>query len=224
MSAGFVPYKREERNAFALLLRFYPAVVTIVVAFILSGVLVKRLESRLRPVLLDVAQAQVQNTVTVVMEQAVLEQLEQHTFRYSDLVNVERAQDGTVTAITTDMTAMNQLRGTVMDALLMEIAHIDEGAISIPLGSLADSELLWGRGPSIKVRSFTVGTVQAEFESEFASAGINQTLHKIWLRLCVPVTILLPGTRAEVTTQTRLCVAETVIVGKVPSYVQKAYG
>ena len=87
-----------------------------------------------------------------------------------------------------------------------------------------DSELLWGRGPTIKVRSFTVGSVTAEFESEFSTAGVNQTLHKIWLSVCVPTTILLPGQQIEVAVETKLCVAETVIVGKVPSYVQKAYG
>ena len=53
---------------------------------------------------------------------------------------------------------------------------------------------------------------------------VNQTLHKIWLSVCVPTTILLPGQQIEVAVQTKLCVAATVIVGKVPSYVQKAYG
>ena len=67
----------------------------------------------------------------------------------------------------------------------------------------------------------TVGTVRAEFDSQFTSAGVNQTLHRIWMEVTVPMTLLLPGGRVEVTVETRLCVAETVIIGQVPdTYLQ----
>ena len=202
----------------------HPAILTFSVGIILSCALIGVLEDRLRPVLLTAARMQTQNTVTAIAEQAIMSELERQAIQYLDLVHVERDSDGSITAITTDMTAMNQLRGTLVDVLLEHVSVIDEEAIAIPVGSLIDSELIWGRGPTIKVRSFTIGTVSAEFKSEFISAGINQTLHKIWLDLSVPTAILLPGTQLEVSVDTMLCVAETVIVGKVPSYLQKAYG
>ena len=202
----------------------YPAALTFIVAAALACSLVAVLEEHLRPVLLTAAQTQTKNSVTAVLEQAILSELERQKIGYSDLIQVERGADGTITAITTDAVQMNRLRSALMDELLSSVSKIDETAISVPLGSLVDSELLWGRGPTIKVRSFTVGSVTAEFESEFSTAGVNQTLHKIWLSVCVPTTILLPGQQIEVAVETKLCVAETVIVGKVPSYVQKAYG
>ena len=39
----------------------------------------------------------------------------------------------------------------------------------------------------------TVGTVRAEFNSQLTSAGVNQTLHRIWMEVDVPMTLLLPG-------------------------------
>ena len=62
----------------------------------------------------------------------------------------------------------------------------------------------------------TVGTVDGEFFSEFTSAGVNQTLHRICLKLTVPLTLMLPGGAVETVSETELCVAETVIVGQVP--------
>lgn len=236
MSAGRMRRKRRARRYLhrrrkptdwawrELFWEFHPAVLTLMVAVLVSGVLIRGLETRLRPVLLTVAQVQTKNAVTVVLEEAIMAELERQALGYDDLVTVERAQDGTITAITTNMAAMNRLRSTLVDALLPTVEEIDEEAIAIPLGSLVESEILWGRGPTIKVQAFTVGTVTAEFESEFTSAGVNQTLHKIWLALCVPTTVLLPGTQMEIAVDTRLCVAETVIVGKVPSYIQRAYG
>ena len=67
----------------------------------------------------------------------------------------------------------------------------------------------------------SIGTVQAEFDSQLTSAGVNQTLHRIWLEVSVPMDLLLPGGEVETALHTRLCVAETVIVGQVPdTYLQ----
>ena len=61
-----------------------------------------------------------------------------------------------------------------------------------------------------------VGTVEASFDSEFDSAGVNQPRHRIWLELQVPVQVMLPGGMLETTVVTRLLAAETIIVGQVP--------
>ncbi len=235
MSAGFRrqrgkrnrPQRRKaDRHAAwpELFWRIHPPLLTLIIALSVASVLIGGIEGRLRPVLLTAARIQTKNTVTEVMEASILAQLEENSPQYSDLVWIERSEQGAVTAITTDMAAMNRLRVALMDALLASVSAIDEEAISIPVGTLIESELLWGRGPAIRVRSFAVGSVQAEFESEFLSAGVNQTLHKIWLELSVPMTVLLPGTQLDVAVDTRLCVAETVIVGEVPSYIQRTYG
>ena len=202
----------------------YPAFVTVVVACLLSLVLISALENRLRPVLLTAAKMHTQSMITAVAEEAILAELEYRGLEYADLVRVERNEIGMITAIVTDMAAMNRLRSTLLDVMLEHVSRIDEEAIAIPLGSLIDSELVWGKGPTIKVRSFTIGTASAEFRSEFSSAGVNQTLHKIWLDLSIPTAVLLPGTQLDVNVDTMLCIAETVIVGSVPSYVQRAVG
>ena len=106
-------------------------------------------------------------------------------------------------------------------AILEALGEVDVSDIQVPLGSLFDLEPLWAKGPSLKAKAMTVGTVRAEFDSQLASAGVNQTLHRIWMEVDVPMTLLLPGGAVEVTVSTRLCVAETVIVGKVPdTYLQ----
>ena len=89
------------------------------------------------------------------------------------------------------------------------------------MGSLLDLDVLWGLGPSLKVHAMAVGTADARFSSSFSEAGVNQTLHRIELELTVPMTLLLPGGPVETESVTRLCVAETVIVGRVPdAYLQ----
>ena len=214
--AGRSPARRRTRQG-----RAHPILLTLAVGLGLAVLVIGALEARLRPTVAQVARTQAQNQITALLEQAVMEDLAQRQVGYADFVTIQRDGAGAVTALTTDMAAMNRLRAQLISQVLLVLDGVDVSLIQVPLGSLVDSELVWARGPSIRARAMTVGTVSAEFESEFSSAGVNQTLHRIWLELSVPLTVLLPGSRVEVPVDTRLCVAETIIVGQVPdTYLQ----
>lgn len=196
--------------------RVREVLLTLLVAVCAAAVLIMGVEMRLRPLAAAAAQTQAVNALNRLIEQAVLADLEQRPVGYRDLVHIERDSTGAITALTTDMAALNRLRGQLLESVLDALEGFRVTEIQIPLGSLLDLDVLWGRGPAVKLRSMSVGTASAEFQSEFADAGVNQTLHRIWLEVCVPLKLALPGTRTETQVQTSLCVAETVIVGKVP--------
>ena len=162
------------------------------------------------------AQAQAQNAIAGVIEHAIWEQLGEEEITYSDLVTIQRDSAGTITALTTNTAAMNQLRAELIGVVLEALDGVDVSQIQIPLGSLVDLDLLWGLGPTMKVHAMTVGTVEGEFQSQFSSAGVNQTLHKIDMELAVPLTLMLPGGAVEAVCETQIPIAETVIVGQVP--------
>lgn len=198
-----------------------PLLVTLGVGLLTAFLLISLAERKLQPVLTAAAQAQTRNKMTAVLEQAVMDDLAGREVGYGDLVTIQRDESGTITALTTDMAKLNLLRGELISAALEAVDGVDISELEIPLGSLFDSEILWARGPSIQVRTLSVGTVSAEFDSRFSSAGVNQTQHRVWLDLSVPITLLLPVGAVEVPVDTRLCIAETVIVGQVPdTYLQ----
>ena len=190
--------------------------LTLLVGFAVAAASIAVLGVRLRPLAAAAAQAQAENAVNRLVEKAVLGDLKQRPVGYQDFIVIERDNSGAITALTTDMAAMNQLRGVLLERVLDALEGITVSDIHIPLGSLLGFDVLWARGPTIKVHSMSVGTVSAEFESEFTDAGVNQTLHRIWLEVCVPLKLILPGGRVDTQVETRLCVAETVIVGQVP--------
>ena len=202
-------------------LRIPPALITLAVALLVAASVIALLEAKLRPVVAEIASAQAQNTMTAVVEGAVTADLAARNVSYADFITIQRDGGGAITALTTDMARMNLLRAELTAAILESIAGVDVSDIEVPLGSLFDLEPLWAKGPSLRARAMTVGTVRTEFDSQFTSAGVNQTLHRIWLEVDVPMTLLLPGGEVETALHTRLCVAETVIVGKVPdTYLQ----
>jgi sporulation protein YunB len=179
------------------------------------------LEGKLRPLLTVAAQTQTQNTITALLEQTVVEDLAARQVGYNDFVTIQRDEAGNITALTTDMAAMNLLRAELVSAVLQAVDGFEISTVEVPLGSLFPTELFWARGPAFRARTMRTGTISAEFQSQFTDAGVNQTRHSIWLELSVPMTVLLAGASVQTTVNTRLCVAETVIVGQVPdTYLQ----
>jgi len=198
-----------------------PVFITLAVALLVAAGIIALLEAKLRPVVAEIAAAQAQNTMTAVVEGAVTADLAARQVSYGDFVSIQRDEGGAITALTTDMANMNLLRAELTSAILEALDGVDVSVIQVPLGSLFDLEPLWAKGPALKVQAMTVGTVRAEFDSQLSSAGVNQTLHRIWMEVEVPMTLLLPGGAVETSLHTRLCVAETVIVGQVPdTYLQ----
>ena len=206
-------------------LKIPPTLITMAVALVVAGSIIALLETKLRPVVAEIASAQAQNTMTAVVENAVTADLAARQVSYGDFVAIQRDEGGAITALTTDMAGMNLLRAELTAAILDALEGVDVSDVQVPLGSLFDLEPLWAKGPAIKAKSMTVGTVRTEFDSQLTSAGVNQTLHRIWLEVDIPMKLLLPGGEVETHLHTRLCVAETVIVGQVPdTYLQLETG
>lgn len=211
MSAGPWRLKLERR-----LRRGLPSwVLTWLVAAAVMCAAVRLTECALRPVLAAAARYQVRSQVTAAVEQWAARDLQERGVDYSDFVAITRNEAGEITALSADMARLNLLRAE-LSAHLLERLEDSQLELTIPVGSLLPLEPTWARGPELHLRALALGTASAEFESEFTSAGINQTRHRLWLELSVPVTVLLPGGGEELTVDSRLCVAETVIVGQVP--------
>lgn len=79
------------------------------------------------------------------------------------------------------------------------------------------SKLLAGMGPKVAVKFLDTGTVETTVRSEFKSAGINQTIHRIYLDVTCNVSVLTPYRTTDTSIKNEIMIAENVIVGTVPS-------
>lgn len=65
------------------------------------------------------------------------------------LLQVERNDQGEVTAVQTDMAQMNQVRARITQELAGLLRQYTQQGISIPAGTLTGSQILTGRGPRV---------------------------------------------------------------------------
>ena len=170
--------------------------------------------AQMRPLLGSLATTRVSNAVNRIVYQAVNEAIDSGQIAYEQLVSYEKDNEGRITMVRSNMAAFNRLQSQILNLILGRIDQVSARELSIPVGSLTGSPLLAGRGPRISVRMESVGSSSARFENQFESAGINQTKHRIVLRIDVYVSILLPGYSTVTQVTNEITVAETVIVGE----------
>lgn len=167
------------------------------------------------PTILDIAVVRVQSESTRAINEAVLSVFESGV-SYSDLVTIEKNTDNEVVLLTANSVLSNSLARNTSLLVQAKINKLFENSIEIPIGTLSGVPLLNEMGPTVCIAVSPVGSVSCSFVSEFASAGINQTLHRIYLNVNSRVDLIVPTLHHTVDICTPILICETVIVGKVP--------
>jgi sporulation protein YunB len=189
---------------------------------ILFGVLfacliIAYLSSLYEPVLEQIALTQTQNAVSNAINDSVSQEISDDKVTYDSLITLEKNESGQVTALQSNMAAINTLRTDLLKAALNSTNGLISQEMSVPVGSLTHFPFFSGRGPSITFKLVSVGAATAKIDNLFTDAGVNQTRHQIMLTITTQISILLPGHIITTTEDTSICVAETVIVGTVPN-------
>ena len=176
---------------------------------------------RYMPFLLEAARTRVVNTASDHITAAVNGQIASGLIHYENIICLEKNTNGEITALRTNMAEVNRLKTVTVDLLSQELMEMDTEELSIPIGRILMPEFFAGKGPGLPIRVVSLSTADAEFFSEFTSAGINQTLQRILLELRINLSVLTPVGTESVEVASTVVVAETVIVGSVPqSYFQ----
>ena len=172
---------------------------------------------RYRLVIRDLAETQVKNTTSDLTNDAIAKQIAAGKIQYDRIVYFEKDLDGRITALKTNMSEVNRLKTDILNIINDEILALDTSDIGIPVGSLFLPEFFSGKGLVIPVHILSIRNSDACFSSSFTQAGINQTLHKLTMKVSVDVAVLVLAQTSSFTLSSEVVVAETVIVGAVPN-------
>lgn len=138
-------------------------------------------------------------------------------YEYDDLLNINKDENGNVKMVGTNIITVNEIISDIPIRIQEEMEKSENNSFSIRLGSFLGSKILSGMGPNIKIHMEIAGDLDTDLKSEFVSAGINQTLHRIYLEIKCNVIILTPFETMEEQIVNQVLLAEGVIVGEVPS-------
>lgn len=195
---------------------FRKCLLYLCVVLFLSSVLLMFFRSRYHATIRSLAETQIRNSTSDLINDAIDKQIEIGNIQYDRIVYFEKDLNGRITALKTNMSEVNRLKTSILNIINDEILALDTDDLGIPLGSLFLPEIMSGRGPSIPVHIISIRNSDASFQSHFTEAGINQTLQQLTMDVLVDVSILVLGRSESFTVSSQVVVAETIIVGQVP--------
>lgn len=190
--------------------------IAVLVPLLLFGAFWRGINACLRPAVETLALSNAVNQMTRMMNAAVSDCVLNYDLGYSDFVSLKMDDMGQITSMTSDLASVSLLKSSVAEYVMGELEQLREENFSIPLGTLTGWIIFSGKGPAIRVELLSVGDVEVRMRHEFSSAGINQTLHQIYLDTSAAMHLMIPGEVLSETVETTVCVAETIIVGEVP--------
>ena len=162
------------------------------------------------------AQQRAMQQITLALEEVMNQSLD-----YADFVDVHYDAEGEASMLSANTILMNRIASEAAGAAQENIDTLAGEGIVLPLGSALGSGVFSGKGPRLRFEILPVGTVKTAFVTEFESAGINQTRHKISLEATASGRNVLPSGARTVTAHTSALMAESILVGDVPqSYIQ----
>lgn len=167
------------------------------------------------PVISDISEEEVRAVTSNAVREATMSVLSENSHETPE--NITYDSEGNISTIQMNYVLINKIVQECGYATQKKLSTLGMRGIDIPLGSLSRFVFLAGKGPTVNIKLFPIGSVHVEIVSKFIAQGINQTNHKIYLSINSDVSIVLPGSNNSISALAEILICDTIIVGKIPS-------
>ncbi len=171
----------------------------------------------MRTTILKIAEIRATQLATEAINRTVQEEVWDNNLQYQDFVQVQKDDQGRIVFMQANTVRVTRMAADVVLTVNRTLEKLKGQTISVPLGQITGLYVFSSMGPRIRVTIIPAGTVEVNVDDKFEPAGINQTRHKIWLNFTTRVKVVIPSMYAESGIATSVPLAESIIVGEVPS-------
>lgn len=137
-------------------------------------------------------------------------------YNYKEVVETTKTEDGKNNILKTDVVLLNRITSDIAIEVQNELNKISRQNIEIPVGALTGNKYFSGFGPRVKIKIISAGDITTDIKTEFKSAGINQTVYRIYMDIECNVAILTSYKTISQKIKNQVLLVETVVVGEVP--------
>ena len=167
------------------------------------------------PIVVENTKTQISSFATKSINYAIADTMNQNV-SYGDLIKISRDSNNNVSYLEANSVRINLLSKTMSKVVMSNFKEFSKNPIKISLGSFSGIAIFAGYGPKIAYNVNPFGEVFCYFTSNFESAGINQTYHKLYLVINLKINVVLPFEKVVVNSDSEVLLCETLIVGKIP--------
>jgi len=171
-------------------------------------------ETTLQPILNNICEVEVTGMLTTVINKGINKAT--NGLSYNDMVRIQTNRQGHIILMEPNLKFVNRLSSDITLEIQTRLDNLSEKVITIPISQIFGVEVLSKFSPRVNARIIPHGAVKTDVVDEFDSVGINQTRHRLYLKVNTKVRVVVPLTGTEIAVNTQVPMTEAVIVGQVP--------
>ncbi len=195
---------------------FYRIAAVILALLLLVLFVLRFLNEKLDVIVADMVEEGLKNTITKIINESVAQSMREGD--YKDILSISYSSDGKVRSMTADSVKINLLRADVGARISEKLDALTRFYVEVDVADVLDDVIVLGRFPHTFCADVVpVGGIETDVESEFLSAGINQTNYRLNLKVDVGITAVMLISTSTIDISTSVSIAEMLIVGDVPT-------
>ena len=164
--------------------------------------------------LIEAFEDKAKQKIIEVTNQAVLQVLQQQKIKYDDVVKVEKGEKSSLIKI--DTVVLNREAANLILVINQKVKMLTPLQVEFRMGNIFNNMFFNQFGPLLRGNVMYISAVSYNWQSDFNSAGINQTVHRIYLNLKFEGHFLFLRAKRKVTLLQRIPIAENIYIGEVP--------
>lgn len=192
-------------------------IAAVIIALLLTVIFVLRfLNQKLDVIVADMVEEGLKNTITKIINESVAQSMREGDYR--DILSVSYSSDGKVRSMVADSVKINLLCADVGARISEKLDELTRFYVEVDVADVLDDVIVLGKFPHTFCADVVpVGGIETDIESEFLSAGINQTNYRLNLKVDVGITAVMLISTSTIDISTSVSIAEMLIVGDVPT-------
>ena len=214
---AFGGYKKRgyKRRRFHISYIYIPLLLVSVSLFLFYSI------ERLNLISANLACDQINNNMRIVSSDIASELMRTHSLTYSSIISANTDDNGNVQFLTTDFNNINKFKQDFEQKIAEYLSQNAYIKCYVPRGALCWGDLFSAIGPKIPIRILISSHAKVEFRDTFSSGGVNQTKHSILMNIKIFSKLHNRVVSSNVETSFDIPIAESIIVGDVPSLMLK---
>lgn len=194
--------------------RKYVVLFTFIVS-LAAGAFIAATEKYIMPSAANICLIEAKESANRIINSAVDEVLMKRSEGGKNILSL-KTENGT-TMITADTITINLICAEISSSITEKISDMQNNTIKVPYGAASGIGILANTGPDLAFEIKPAGDAEVDYETEFTSAGINQTNYKIWLTVNITISLVNPLYDKNISMNRKIMLADTVIKGELPS-------
>ena len=176
----------------------------------------QNVDELIMPAVFATYEMRIKNDINAVINTAIEGIMSDWDLQAEDFFTNVTSDDGQITSINVNTVLVNSICGSVAAYISEHLSEIRTDEVRVPAGALLGIEAFANIGPRVRIEIKPVGNVIVDYETTFASVGINQVNFQIWLIVNISVRIVNPPQDSEITLSRKVAIVNTVFSGQVP--------